>query len=156
MQVASRRGIRDATAIAVGMHHSCGLHADGAVSCWGYNLYGQLGDGTDASRARPVRVVGVADAVAIDAGETHACALRADGRLVCWGDARGYGLRDADHGPAAAVSRMLESPEPLVEVIAGSGYTCARASSEARVLRRVVLSACDSPRRRKQGWRGSP
>ncbi|MDQ3036594.1 MAG: hypothetical protein M3Y87_29650 [Myxococcota bacterium] len=122
-------GIGDATAIAVGMHHSCALHADGTVSCWGYNLAGQLGDGSDVTRARPVRVVGVTDAVAIAAGEMHGCAVRVDGRLVCWGDARRYGIREDDDGPAAAMPRMLESPEPLVEAIAGSECTCARGSS---------------------------
>ena len=35
-----------ATAIAAGGHHSCSLRADGAVVCWGYNIYGQLGLGS--------------------------------------------------------------------------------------------------------------
>lgn len=37
-------GITDATAIGIGLYHSCGLHATGQVACWGYNVYGQLGN----------------------------------------------------------------------------------------------------------------
>ena len=41
--------ITDATAIASGgsyFGHSCALRQGGAISCWGSNYWGQLGDGT--------------------------------------------------------------------------------------------------------------
>ncbi len=31
---------------ASGGYHSCGVRDDNSVECWGYNLHGQLGDGT--------------------------------------------------------------------------------------------------------------
>jgi len=37
---------RTATAIAAGYYHSCAALDNGAVKCWGDNVYGQLGIGT--------------------------------------------------------------------------------------------------------------
>lgn len=54
-------GISDAVAVAVsspsltGEGHACAMHADGTVSCWGTNRYGQLGDGTRRTSLEPVR-----------------------------------------------------------------------------------------------------
>lgn len=39
-------GMTDAIAISSGNSHTCALRASGAISCWGLNSYGQLGDGT--------------------------------------------------------------------------------------------------------------
>ena len=44
--------------LALGDHHSCGLATTRILYCWGLNDRGQLGDGTTADRATPVRVLG--------------------------------------------------------------------------------------------------
>ena len=36
--------------IAAGRGHTCIIFDDGSVGCWGYNGYGQLGDGTNSNR----------------------------------------------------------------------------------------------------------
>jgi alpha-tubulin suppressor-like RCC1 family protein len=46
-------------AVSVGNNHSCALLAGGALRCWGYNQYGELGDGTTASQPVPVGVSGI-------------------------------------------------------------------------------------------------
>jgi alpha-tubulin suppressor-like RCC1 family protein len=53
--------------------------------CWGYNEYGQVGDGTTTQRNAPVAVSGLNNAVAIASGLLHSCALLADGTVRCWG-----------------------------------------------------------------------
>jgi len=52
-------GIRDAVAVSVGtqyLNFACALRERGQVVCWGYNQYGQLGDGTTEDRTTPVPI----------------------------------------------------------------------------------------------------
>ncbi len=65
-------------------HHACAVLATGSVDCWGSNLNGELGDGTD-SRSTPVAVSGLSDAVGVSAQLGYACAVRSTGGVACWG-----------------------------------------------------------------------
>jgi alpha-tubulin suppressor-like RCC1 family protein len=48
-------GLRFSSLHASGAH-TCGVTVSGRSFCWGYNLEGQLGDGTRTHRSRPVAV----------------------------------------------------------------------------------------------------
>ncbi len=74
------------SAIACGGYLSCALSDAGAVLCWGYNAYGEVGDGTKTMRLKPTEVLGLGGkAKAIGVGTSHACALREGGVVQCWG-----------------------------------------------------------------------
>jgi len=44
--------------LVAGITSTCGLTTDGTAYCWGFNLFGQLGDGTTADRPLPTPVLG--------------------------------------------------------------------------------------------------
>lgn len=114
----------DNIAVAAGDRFSCALTAGGAVSCWGHNEFGQLGDGTWTNRFTPVAVVGLDRGVAtIAARGEHTCALR-DSRVLCWG-----GNIDGQLGDGTTTDR----PEPVEvsgldevsSIATGGEHTCA-------------------------------
>jgi hypothetical protein len=65
--------------------HTVALKTNGTLWAWGYNEYGQLGDGTTIDRLRPVRVLGTGWA-SVTAGLGFTVGVRKDGALWAWGN----------------------------------------------------------------------
>lgn len=95
-------GGRFATAFATGptASHNCAIFDDASVSCWGANMWGQLGLGDLQTRGdQPGEMGGDLPALelggevqAVVVGDEHSCALRTDGDIVCWGSAESGAL----------------------------------------------------------------
>ena len=126
-------GITDATAIAAGDFHTCALHQDGTVSCWGANWYGQLGNGQSGRNADslvPVQVFGITDATAITVGVGHSCALHRGGTISCWGDNEWGELGNQEtprniSGAGSSVPVQVTGITDATAISAGSSYSCA-------------------------------
>ena len=75
------------TQVAAAYRFSCALTTGDGVTCWGYNVDGELGDNTGSDSPVPVDVQGLTSGVAaIAVGQSHACALTTGGGVKCWGD----------------------------------------------------------------------
>lgn len=96
------------TAVAAGQWHSLAIDSDGGVWSWGFNRFGQLGDGTRTPRGVPVRVPLPAGVVVttVRGDYGHSVALTSTGRVYHWG-------RDApgEHsGPIRTRPELVDLP----------------------------------------------
>jgi alpha-tubulin suppressor-like RCC1 family protein len=122
-----------ATSVVSGDGHTCALIASISVDCWGWNRYGQLGDGSRVDRPRAVRVGDLRDPRAISAGGSHACAVvlpdAAQHAVTCWGSNRYGQLGDGSSVDSSAPVPVVGAATGTVAVSAGARHTCALAGS---------------------------
>ena len=110
--------------VAAGDYHTCALTEIGTVYCWGWNEYGQLGDGTITTRLMPIAVSGLSAVKAVAAGGGHSCALLKDGTVRCWGGNSAGQLGDnstIDHLTPVTVYGLSS----VIAISAGGGHSCA-------------------------------
>lgn len=111
------------------LSHACAVRASGAMTCWGANAAGQLGDGTTTTSYRPVAVVGVTGAVEASTGGTFSCARLSSGGVRCWGanavGQLGNGTTSSGATPPVDVLGLTDA----VQVVSGNEHTCARRAS---------------------------
>ncbi|MEX0325390.1 MAG: hypothetical protein AB3N33_04810 [Puniceicoccaceae bacterium] len=62
-------------------NHTLYLKGDGTVWATGYNLYGQLGDGTNVDKSTPFQIPGLTDVVSVTAGLRHSLFVKGDGTV---------------------------------------------------------------------------
>jgi hypothetical protein len=126
------------SAISAGEDHTCALTSAGAVQCWGFNGFGQLGNGTTTDSSTPVAVSSPGGGVsAITAEGFHSCALTSAGAAECWGF-NGFGeLGDAtttDRHEPVFVSGTVAPPGALISSpAAGATYAVGQSVSTSFV-----------------------
>jgi len=74
------------TRLSAGSGQTCGVAAGGAAYCWGYNAFGQLGNGSTTNSATPVAVSGGLSFATVSAGNLSPCGVTTGGAAYCWGD----------------------------------------------------------------------
>ncbi len=94
----------ESSRLALGHFHSCVIDTFNNIKCWGFDAFGQLGDGTVTNRNTPTIIsidgdLGLARgkdfssssssshfATQISLGFAHTCAIDNLNRLMCWGN----------------------------------------------------------------------
>ena len=108
----------------------CKVTTDGTAYCWGSNLTGQLGDGSNTDRNVPVSVTGGLSFTLVSAGgddnnggTSHACGVTTSGDAYCWGS-----NADGQLGDGTTTERntpvLVSGGLSFALVSAGAYYTC--------------------------------
>ena len=124
-----------AVAVAAGGEHACVLLSDGSVRCWGYDFYGQLGDGQSSDTGlyqspTPLKATLPGPATMISAGGQVTCALLKTGDVYCWGDGNsgdlGTGsLPTTNSGGVATPAKVKLNTAASAVAVSASHTTCA-------------------------------
>lgn len=125
-----------ARTIAVSQSHAC-VVLDGAVKCFGTNLYGQFGVNDDTNKVPfqrpPTTVPGIRDAVEVEVSGDKTCARHSDGTVSCWGVNRYGGLGAPANEPCGHKNseRCRIEPEKVaglanvVKIVSSNSRSCA-------------------------------
>ena len=121
---------RTAVAISAGQYHSCAILDSGSVSCWGYGIEGQLGNGGTSQQNSPTLTSSLGTgrtAVAISAGSIHTCVILDNGSVSCWGEGSkgrlGNGGTSQQNSPT--LTNSLGTGRTAVAISGGAKHTCA-------------------------------
>ncbi len=116
-------------AIAAGYLHTYAVTTSGARVGWGYNLNGELGNGTTTIRSTPEVLndvhVGVAAAAA---GHGHTCVLTTSGGVLCWGYNGAGQLGDGTTTNRLTPTAVSGLSSGVAAIAAGGDQTCALTS----------------------------
>ena len=106
----------------------CALKNDGAVLCWGDNLYGGVGDAAFSNREilTPQIVNGIGPAIALGSGafSDHVCAITAGFAAKCWGRG-GSGQLGNGKFTNTNIPQDVIGLGPATAVAAGLDHSCA-------------------------------
>ena len=126
IQVGSDTDWRSVTAAGV---TTCAIKTDDSLYCWGFNIYGAVGNGSTTTQTSPVLIGSGYQSVS--GFSTHNCGIKVDGSLFCWGYNPYGGIGDGTSNNSRLSPVQVGSDTDWSQVSAGSNYTCALKSSGA-------------------------
>jgi alpha-tubulin suppressor-like RCC1 family protein len=116
--------------VSAGHFHTCGVTSDNRAYCWGANFSGQLGDGTNTQRLRPMAVAGGLNFRQVLAGArdrygtSHSCGVTTSYQGYCWG-----GNDEGQLGDGTTTQRLkpraVAGGLQFSGLIPGGDHTCA-------------------------------
>lgn len=81
-----------------GEQHFIAISQDGTLWAWGYNYYGQIGNGNTTYQNTPVQASLDTDWLTASAGRKHNLAIKTNGTLWAWGSDEGEALGNGTSG----------------------------------------------------------
>ncbi|QVK16776.1 DUF5011 domain-containing protein [Mycoplasmatota bacterium] len=126
--------------VSLGSNHSSAITSEGKLYTWGWNNFGQLGDGTTANRYTPTEItIGVGETITeVSLGCFHSSAITSEGKIFTWGNNEygqlGDGTTDDRYTPTEITSNFnLEVGETITKVSLGY-YHSSAITSEGRMF----------------------
>ena len=125
--------------ISIGEYHACAIASDNITYCWGWNFYGQLGDGTNNASSVPVTVVNSgalnnATILSLGSGKYGVCAISAANQAYCWGWGTSGQLGNNtiinSNVPVGVSTANLLSGKVINSIAAGDYHACVVASDK--------------------------
>jgi uncharacterized repeat protein (TIGR02543 family) len=130
--------------IDLGLYHCSALTSNDRIFTWGYNFYGQLGDGTVENKNIPTDITSsfsfnenekIKD---ISLGAYYSVALTTDGRIFTWGHnvygQLGDGTNIKQETPVDITSSFVLSENEEITQISVNGYVSSAITSNGRVF----------------------
>ena len=71
--------------VSTGQNHSCGIKSDDTLYCWGWNIFGQVGNNSITDRLVPTAVFGGGTWKQVGTGGLITCGIKSNDSLHCWG-----------------------------------------------------------------------
>ncbi len=104
------------------------IQTDKTLKAWGYNRYGQLGDGNGSLSNKysyePVNVSDITGVVSVVSGSTHEIALTESGEVWSWGNDSSGGLGNGDEGSCLS-PELIDGISGIKNIGSGSGHSMA-------------------------------
>jgi uncharacterized repeat protein (TIGR02543 family) len=127
------------TGVKFGLKNAAAISSSGRVYTWGYNEFGQLGDGTINNRNLPVEITSRFNLtnndkiVELTLGQEHSSALSSSGRVFMWGKNNNGRLGDGSsinrNNPTDITSTFgLKTGERIIKISLGVFHSSALSS----------------------------
>jgi alpha-tubulin suppressor-like RCC1 family protein len=112
--------------ISASVCHTIAIDKNGRVWAWGWNVVGQLGDNSTATKLTPVSVLGAAKTFCqIASGRVHTLAIEKNGRVWAWGFNSVGQLGDNTIISKNTPVSILGAAKTFCKISAGSSHTLA-------------------------------